>query len=117
MSIYEDENVEIVEETPIQVSLPSWLVVLLTLMVVGTGYLLYATQSHYTEITNELQEVDKQLATLEGRSTQIEDETAALQAELNVTTKRLGVTRAELGRARADVQQAREQERAEGAKL
>jgi chromosome segregation ATPase len=117
MSVYEDENVEIVEETPIQVTLPAWLVVLLMIMVGGIGYLVYATQTHYTELTEELRDVNNQLAMLDARSSQLEDTSAAMQGKLDVTSSKLGLTQRDLRRARSLAEQNREQQRADAAKL
>lgn len=117
MSIYEDENVEIVEETPIQVTLPAWLVVLLMLMVGGMGYLVYATQTHYTELTEDLQDVNNQLAALDARSAQLEDSSAVLQGKLEVTSDKLGLTQRDLRRARSLAEQNRKQQRADVAKF
>lgn len=117
MSIYEDENVEIVEETPIQVTLPAWLVVLLMLMVGGMGYLVYATQTHYTELTEDLQDVNNQLAVLDARSAQLEDSSAVLQGKLEVTSDKLGLTQRDLRRARSLAEQNRKQQRADVAKF
>lgn len=117
MSVYEDENVEIVEETPIQVTLPAWLVVLLMLMVGGMGYLLYATQVHYADLSEELQDVNNQLAALDARSAQLEDSSAALQGKLEVTSDKLGLTQRDLRRARSLAEKNREQQRADAAKF
>lgn len=117
MSVYEDENVEIVEETPIQVTLPAWLVVLLMLMVGGMGYLVYATQTHYTELTEDLQDVNNQLAALDARSAQLEDSSAVLQGKLEVTSDKLGLTQRDLRRARSLAEQNRKQQRADVAKF
>ena len=111
MNDYKDESVEIIEEVPVQVSLPTWLMVLLVLMVAGTGYLLYATQVHYTELVSGLDEVNEQFAMLDNRTIKMGDNAAALQAELDVTSKKLGITQSELKRARSLAQQNRKRQR------
>ena len=117
MSDYTDDSVEIIEEVPVQVSLPTWLMILLVLMVAGTGYLLYATQVHYTELSTDLEDVNEQLALLENRAVKMGDEAAALQAEFDVTTKRLGITQKELNAARTLAQQNRVRQRRIDAEL
>ena len=101
MTDYQDESVEIVEEKPVRVSLPIWLMVLLALMVIGVGYLVYAEQTQYAELTAGLEQVNEQLAVLGDRTTQVEDTTAELRGELQVTSEKVGLTQKDLKRTRS----------------
>ena len=117
MDDYKDESVEIIEESPVQVTLPVWLVALLVLMVASTGYLLYATQVHYSELSADLEEANEQLAMLDSRAIELENSNAGLRGQLDMTSKKLGITEDQARGARRLARQNFERQRRLNAQL
>jgi chromosome segregation ATPase len=80
---------------------PRWIFVVLALLVIGTGWLLYAGYTTRQMMEAEFKKANDKTEQLSRMLAQSNDRIAEVQGELKVTTEKLGLTQEELTRARS----------------
>jgi hypothetical protein len=89
---------------------PRWIILVLAILVAGTGYLIYAESASRKTLEAAVSDANKRADLLAAKMEQADSRLADLKGKMDVMSQKLGLTETELARAREIAQGVRKQQ-------